>query len=240
MHGWQLIEVAVHVLELQHAAGSTVIYDATLPDLITGTPRQIDVLVETRQSGRLLRRMVEVRDRGRPVSVEFLDQVQTKQQRVGAHRATIVSTRGFSRSSVSRLRADAHTIDGTELRADAWPDWWKPRVVPIEGRRYELQYRSYVDVVGETPLAHVIYAETHVGVVCLVLPPGGRAPDMNWWIMSKDGGPTAPSHFDIVFKYHDTETGAPGVEIWRVNRLSPIAAGQSVGLPLSRTMPDST
>ncbi len=232
---WQLIEVIVHTLELQQAEGSTVTYDARMPDLVTGDERQIDVLVESQQAGRPFRRMVEVRDRGRAVSVEFVDQVQTKQQRVGAHRATIVSTRGFTRSSVERLRSDAHSIDGAELRADRWPEWWTPRVVPLEGRRYVLEYRRCVDVVTEKSLAHVIFAETHIGVICLVLPPDGRAPDMSWWIMSTDDGPNSPSHIDIVFKYHDTLTGTPGMEVWRAYRRGRFRPGEPTTLHFEST-----
>lgn len=225
LRDWKLVEVVVHILEIEYADGASVTYDARLPDLQTGDLRQVDLLVDVEQAGRLLRRMVEVRDRGRPVGVEYIDEVQTKQRRVGAHRATIVSKRGFYDSSVRRLREDEHTIDGVELRKSGWPDWFNPRSFTVEGKKYQLESQECIDIVNDVFMAQVVYADTSAGVVCLVIPPGGRAPDSTWWLMTHENDPDPPLYVDLVLKFHNAD-GMPQRETFRAYRGSSIRRGE--------------
>lgn len=105
----------MHVLELEHGAGSSVTFDARLPELGTGTLRQVDVAIETTQAGRSYVRIVEVQHRSRSVTLQFIDSLQGKMSALGAHRATIVATAGFTQTAIERVATYGHQVDARSL-----------------------------------------------------------------------------------------------------------------------------
>ncbi|MEZ4503375.1 MAG: hypothetical protein R3C39_12175 [Dehalococcoidia bacterium] len=149
-----LAEFAVWAIELKLGSGSNVAveYDARVPEPDTGRKRQVDVFVTGAVSGRDVRRIVEVRDRGRPVGPEFVDQVQGKATALRVHRATIVSAAGLTEGGRAKIEAHSQALDAFELRESdpaRWPLRWPERRFPwffngTEGQ-VELEPFEYVD-----------------------------------------------------------------------------------------------
>ena len=214
---WQLLEVVAHVLELEHGAGSSVTYNAQLSELQTGTPRQVDVAVELVQAGRRFLRIVEVQHRNRKVTLQQIDNIQGKLSALGAHRATMVATAGFTHTAIERVRIYKHQIDARSLigmSAEDWPDWMAFHTVNVHGEAgpVALTHRRCIDASTEATIADLFFGEAKSigGVICFVVPPGGRAPDLKGWIIGND--PTLEG-FEVRMKHHDDTTGTRGHDV---------------------------
>jgi len=78
--------------------------DETLPDLDTGSPRQIDVCIRLREGPMEIMGIVEARDRSRKVGVAYIEEVISKKASVGADFAIIVSNKGFGGPAIEKAK----------------------------------------------------------------------------------------------------------------------------------------
>jgi hypothetical protein len=74
-------------------------------DKDTGRSRQVDLTIRLKDGPTQFLGIVEVRDRSRPVGVEYLEQVSSKARSVGADASFVVSSSGFNASAVEKAIA---------------------------------------------------------------------------------------------------------------------------------------
>lgn len=98
-----------------------VVLDDKLVDKTTGRKRQIDISIRLKDGPTEFLAIVEARDRSRPVGVEYIEQVKSKCEAVGANKAVIVSNKGFYKTALEKARV--YAIDTFTLREARENDW---------------------------------------------------------------------------------------------------------------------
>jgi len=101
--------------------GATVTESALLSERGSGTPREVDVLIELPAAGHTLRMAVECRDRGRAADVEWIDQLIGKYRDLEVHSIIAVSRSGFT--TAASQKAAANTIETRTLVEALDSDW---------------------------------------------------------------------------------------------------------------------
>jgi hypothetical protein len=80
-----------------HIAGEAIVSESTeLPDIGTGTPREVDVCVECEVAGHEVVVSIECRDHARPQTVTWIEEMHTKHQRLRTNLLVLASSSGFS------------------------------------------------------------------------------------------------------------------------------------------------
>jgi hypothetical protein len=163
------LELVSHAVEQELADGRPEVrveWDARLPETATGTVRQVDVRITFDPHDRPLTRIVEVQHRSAKVGSEYLDRLSGKARALGAARATIVCTAGFTRPALERVRSERLFLDAVHLRVarrDEWPDQLIQRNLPLEfGTSWVSQPlvgRVYEDAVTQVARFFVAYAD---------------------------------------------------------------------------------
>jgi hypothetical protein len=74
----------------------TVTPSAMLPDIVTGTLREVDICVETQVAGYKVVVGIECRDHKRPQTVAWVEEMHTKHEALQVNATTLVSSSGFS------------------------------------------------------------------------------------------------------------------------------------------------
>jgi hypothetical protein len=151
----EVVELVAHIVELELAveyANVRAEWDVQLPEVQTGTLRQVDVSVTYDVGDREMFRIVEVQDRQRRMDSPFVDQVEGKREALGAARATLVSTAGFSVPALRRIRSQPTRLDAVLLR-DARDEEW-PRQLGLRKMEFKLAGRT----IG-VPLTGRIYSD---------------------------------------------------------------------------------
>lgn len=92
-----------------------------LIDKDTGKKRQIDISIRMTDGPTSFLGIVEARDRSRKVGVPYLEEVRSKRDSVGAHKAFIVSNKGFTATALDK--ACAYDIELFSLSQALRHDW---------------------------------------------------------------------------------------------------------------------
>ena len=92
-----------------------------LIDKDTGKKRQIDISIRMTDGPTSFLGIVEARDRSRKVGVPYLEEVKSKRDSVGAHKAFIVSNKGFTTTALDKARA--YDIELFSLSQALRHDW---------------------------------------------------------------------------------------------------------------------
>ena len=79
---------------------------ARIPDVDSGQPREVDVLLEGSLGSAQLRVIVECRDRASVADVTWIEQLATKRRSVGASHVIAVSTSGFTSSAIVKANRE--------------------------------------------------------------------------------------------------------------------------------------
>lgn len=107
---------------------ATVTPNAKLRDKDTRRLRQIDVLIELHDGPTKVSVIVEARDHGRPVGVQYVEEVSSKRVSVGADAACIVSKTGFYGTALKKAAANKiRTLTLEEALQGDWSGWLKTR-----------------------------------------------------------------------------------------------------------------
>lgn len=94
---WKFIERTVAVLEHMLTPGALVQHNQQIPELVSGIPRQCDVVVRYGEPPRqTLAAIVEVQDRGEKVGLQTFEGWCAKREKLGAQRLICVSCEGFT------------------------------------------------------------------------------------------------------------------------------------------------
>ncbi|MET9429795.1 restriction endonuclease [Streptomyces sp. NPDC003036] len=100
---WRVYEKAVAEYVRQLDPGVTVEHDQHLPGLLSGRPRQIDVLVRGRLAGETILIVWECKDYARPVGLGTVEEFISKLVDVGAHKGVLICSEGLTEAAVRRL-----------------------------------------------------------------------------------------------------------------------------------------
>ena len=102
--------------------------------------RDVDVSVRITDGPLTLLVIVEVRDRGRPVGIGYIEEVNTKRAAVGADAAVIVSRHGFDETAITKAAFyGIRTFTYEEATAADWSGWLATREFSTIHRRYECE-----------------------------------------------------------------------------------------------------
>lgn len=103
---YQEYEKAVGELYLQTKGIGSVHRNVRIPDRITGSLRQIDVLLKIVERGHTLSIMIDAKFRKEALDVKDVEEVYSLASAVGAHKAVIVTANGWNNSA----EAKAHSL----------------------------------------------------------------------------------------------------------------------------------
>lgn len=93
---WQEYQDAVALLYEQLDDLGTLRRGVTIPDKVTGQPRQIDVLIEIRAYGHMLRLVIDAKFHGEKIDVRDVEGVLALAEAVNASQAVIVASNGWT------------------------------------------------------------------------------------------------------------------------------------------------
>lgn len=90
-------------------------------DKDTGKKRQIDISIKLKDGPIEFLAIVEVRDRSRPVGVEYIEQVKSKKESVNADMAIIVSKEGYYKTAIQKAeKYGIRLFTAEEALKDNW------------------------------------------------------------------------------------------------------------------------
>jgi Restriction endonuclease len=119
------LELLVAKIQQQLAPTSEVIHNARLEGRLSGTSRQIDVLLRDRIGQFEMKIVIEAKDHARPVDVKGVEEFAGLVADVGAHRGVLVSPNGFTEAA--KTRAKGFQID-VYSPVDTDPHKWQATV----------------------------------------------------------------------------------------------------------------
>ena len=132
---------------------SSVIESAMLADGLTGTKREVDIVVSGRVGAQVVTVSIECRDRARPADVTWVDEMQAKHSRLPTNVLVLVSHSSFTPEA--RRVADKYGIRCLELndRDAATPDRLFPDATSLWGKGWQIEIqRVEVSVPGTESL----------------------------------------------------------------------------------------
>lgn len=100
---WRVYEKAVAEYVRQLDPGVTVEHDQRLPGLLSGRPRQIDVLVRGKLAGETILIVWECKDYTRAVGLGTVEEFIAKLVDVGANKGVLIASSGFTEAAIRRL-----------------------------------------------------------------------------------------------------------------------------------------
>ena len=102
---WQEYQESVARLYEQMEGVGTVKRNVFLPDKVTGTRRQVDVLLEVEAKGHLLTVVIDAKFRNEPLDVKDIEEVASLAKAVKASKAVIVAPNGWNQSAAKKAAA---------------------------------------------------------------------------------------------------------------------------------------
>lgn len=127
MMTWQEYQDAVAELHEQVDDFGSVRRSITVPDKITGQPRQIDVLIEIEAKGHPLRMIVDAKFHAVPIDVRDVESALALADSVGANKAIIVAANGWTepaKAKADHAGCDLRLLSVEEALGLIVPDKW--------------------------------------------------------------------------------------------------------------------
>lgn len=125
---WQEYQDAVAELYEQAEGIGEVTRNVSVPDRITGQPRQIDVLIEIEAKGHPLTLLVDAKFHSEPIDVRDVESVLTLAAAVGANKAIIVAANGWTEPAAKKAGhagCDLRLLSVEDALDVIIPDKWK-------------------------------------------------------------------------------------------------------------------
>jgi hypothetical protein len=125
---WQEYQEAVALLYEQMEGIGEVRRNVFLPDLVTGQRRQVDVMIELNERGHSLSMLIDAKFHSSPLDVKDIEEVASLSRAVGANKAIIVASNGFTSPAVAKakfIQCDLITLSMEEALDIIVPDKWK-------------------------------------------------------------------------------------------------------------------
>ena len=113
---WQLFEREVARIHKELDANASVEHNVKLPGHKSGTPRQVDVLIEGQIAGQTLRIVAECKRYARKLSIGGVDEFAGKLQDLNVERGLLFTIKGFTAPALKRAEgADVPLIQLRQL-----------------------------------------------------------------------------------------------------------------------------
>jgi hypothetical protein len=129
---WKEIQDLVGRIEAALGPDAAVTSPDHLIDKTTGLSREADVSIRQIIGSQPVLIIEECRDRSKKVGVGYVEEVATKRGNVGADRAVIVSTVGFTRGAIKKATFySIGLMTLTEALEADWTDWLLPTTMTI-------------------------------------------------------------------------------------------------------------
>jgi hypothetical protein len=128
---WQIYEMDVKNRAVELDANATVEHNVKLPGKISGTPRQIDVLVTGIVSGEKIEIAIECKKYAKKIGIGKVDEFAGKLEDIGVDRGILYSFEGVTTPAFARAKGAAQpriTLGDLKPRIPVLPDWQK--IVP--------------------------------------------------------------------------------------------------------------
>ncbi|WP_433211037.1 hypothetical protein ACQP00_49735 [Dactylosporangium sp. CS-047395] len=140
----------------QHYAGPgvTVSESKLLYDPVLGL-REVDIVVEAKADGDHVVISLEVNQRGRPASVEWVEQQIDKHRRLPTNKLVLVSRAGFSRRALTRVGLEEGKVEALQ-----------PEIVEVDGE--PVVKRLYVDSINYQPTRCTLHVHGDDGAIVAV------------------------------------------------------------------------
>jgi hypothetical protein len=135
---WKFVEGVVSAIErsLNTVQGTKIVPNASVPERVGETLRQVDIFVEIPTGPRALRVAIEVRDKQRPLDLPEVEGLVAKLRKLNVDYGCIVSSDGFTASAkeeASRNRIELRTLSDIDS-----PIWWRASSMSLELCQVEL------------------------------------------------------------------------------------------------------
>lgn len=130
---WKKYELAVRDELAASLPDATVLADVCLPGIRSQTKRQIDVLIEERLSGHLIRTAVDAKLYSRPLDVKDVEEFIGMLGDIEVERGLLVTKTGYTRAAMARAFADSVDLDLDILSLEEFKQWQGRAALPFSG-----------------------------------------------------------------------------------------------------------
>lgn len=125
---WQEYQDAVAELYINMGSYPSIKKNVYLPDIHSGQPRQIDVLLEMEACGHKLKIVIDAKYHSRPLDVKGIEDVSALAKSVGANKAVVVASNGFTKPALLKapyLNCDTRVFSIEDALDLLVPNKWK-------------------------------------------------------------------------------------------------------------------
>ncbi len=118
-----LFQRLIRDLHAQLASNCSIIESAMLIDRLSGDAREVDIVLRSVVGGYELVVSIECRDRSRPATIEWVEQMIEKHNSLPTNKLILVSRTGFTQTA--KAKADRHGVETYTLEEAGHVDWTK-------------------------------------------------------------------------------------------------------------------
>lgn len=178
MNDGKPFEWLIHAIQKTVHRRATVQWNEALRDRDTGRSRQVDLTLRLTDGPTSFLAIIEVRDRSRPLGVNYVEEVNDKKRAVAADAAFLVSRSGFYKTALLKAeKLGIRTLTYEQAKANDWSGWIQARTFPIIEQRYANAMVTFYDRAGRMiPASEELVARLRADPKTGVLIPDGDAP----------------------------------------------------------------
>ncbi len=130
---WKQYEQEIYELMKAHYPAANITQNASLEGKSSKTKRQIDILIEERIAGNLIRIAIDAKFRSKKVDVKDVESFISMLKDVGAHKGLIISQKGFTKAALQRAYNEEWDVEVDILNFDDLKRWQGFGAFPYSG-----------------------------------------------------------------------------------------------------------
>jgi len=153
---WRKYEREIHTELTSLYREASIRHDVKLPGSLSGTTRQIDILVEEDLRGGRVATAIDAKHHSRPIDVKDVEAFVGLLRDVRLNRGIMISASGYSEAALARAFHDDIDLDLDVVTLDDFKCWEAAGAIPYAGRHA---------VLLPAPLGWVINAERSPGAL---------------------------------------------------------------------------
>lgn len=105
---WKEYEQEIFVQMQKRYVDASILYNQKVPGRISGTERQIDILIEDQSLDSPIRTIVDAKRRSSPIDINDIESFISMMADVGAHRGILVATVGYTKGAILRAHKEIY------------------------------------------------------------------------------------------------------------------------------------
>jgi hypothetical protein len=153
---WRNYEREVHAELVATYPESAVLHDGKLPGSLSGTERQVDVLVEEKLAGGCVVTAVDAKHHARRIDVKEVESFLGLLRDIRVDRGIMISANGYTAAAMTRAFRDDVDLDLDVFSLGEFKQWQAAGAIPYAGGNGTLL---------SAPLGWVVDAERHPGLL---------------------------------------------------------------------------